>query len=421
MGTGTVPYGRSIHGRCDLPEGYGLAIVPPDAQVSAADDTDEGWKQYSNTISSSYNPGKVLVATLQTLYASFTLYRARGGQLDQYGYAAFGLTVAPYAVMGLVNLVGNLVSPEYPSMYLVRSDILTEAENRPDAHFDGMVGDLTTQDIFPMWPRYVAPNLFSGSFELDSDGIPKTLSDLRSCAPVEEAEGVEKFTDKSMPEATKDLIKNALSEVEEGSQSQTQNISSHKTTEEVLPIVADSKSGDADSDSAATKESEPVFRIPACNNYTRISTPGVPPNMEKGVIEPNKIRFDSKAVVPALRNFAICIAIGSIPIVIIGTLSHFKAGSSTKAQRVWTMLWLALGIYIGPTAGSIPSIPALLRIHRFRKHNNIKFEDLSETAGYNFIVMASQWVWLFAYAAPAIGGFIVVGQMFHSFGSCIRL
>jgi hypothetical protein len=40
-------------------------------------------------------------------------------QVQQYGYAAFGLTVVPYALMSIINLLGNLMLPGYPVRILV--------------------------------------------------------------------------------------------------------------------------------------------------------------------------------------------------------------------------------------------------------------------------------------------------------------
>lgn len=65
----------------------------------------------------SHNILKWLVAPTQLLFASFTLYRTRGNQIDQYGYAAFGLTVIPYAIMSLNNLSANILTPDYPSIW----------------------------------------------------------------------------------------------------------------------------------------------------------------------------------------------------------------------------------------------------------------------------------------------------------------
>jgi hypothetical protein len=78
---------------------------------------------------------------VQVVYASVTLYRTRGDQLDRYGYAAFGLTVIPYIVMSMVNLLGNLLTPEYPNLYLVRSKEMTEAESQ-GGYFEATIGEV---------------------------------------------------------------------------------------------------------------------------------------------------------------------------------------------------------------------------------------------------------------------------------------
>jgi hypothetical protein len=44
--------------------------------------------------------------------------------------------------MSLVNLVGNLLTPNYDSLYIVNSSILQEAIDDHDALIDGMVGTL---------------------------------------------------------------------------------------------------------------------------------------------------------------------------------------------------------------------------------------------------------------------------------------
>lgn len=85
----------------------------------------------------------------QLAFAVSTLYRSRGDQTTQYGYAAFGLTVTQYAMMSLLNLLGNLFCPQYPALYLVRSQAMTEAEQIPNGHalFEGIVGTLSEDNI----------------------------------------------------------------------------------------------------------------------------------------------------------------------------------------------------------------------------------------------------------------------------------
>ncbi|KAF8493056.1 hypothetical protein F5888DRAFT_1618299, partial [Russula emetica] len=92
-------------------------------------------------LSSSFNLVKGMAALLQSLYASFTLVRTDDGQVKQYGFAAPGLTVLPYAVMSTVNLMANLVAPHYPTLYLVRSKVMEEAEER-GSRFHYVVGEM---------------------------------------------------------------------------------------------------------------------------------------------------------------------------------------------------------------------------------------------------------------------------------------
>jgi len=78
-------------------------------------------EQQTTVLSCSYNLLKILAAVVQLIFAVTTLYRTRGGQIGQFGYAAFGLTVAPYAWMSLLNLLGNVLCPQYPSLFVVGS------------------------------------------------------------------------------------------------------------------------------------------------------------------------------------------------------------------------------------------------------------------------------------------------------------
>lgn len=86
-----------------------------------------------SSICCNYNATKIIVALGQSVFSCVTLYRTKGDQLSQYGYAAFGLTVAPYAFMSIINLLGNLLCPEYPTMYLVESQALIEARQAEEA------------------------------------------------------------------------------------------------------------------------------------------------------------------------------------------------------------------------------------------------------------------------------------------------
>ena len=120
-------------------------------------------------LSSSFNLVKGMVALLQLLYTSFTLYHTNGDQSNQYGFAAPGLTVLPYAIMSALNLVASLVAPNYPTLYLVRSKVMEEAERRTGLPFNYVVGKVadesdTDTDVMGGWSEV------AGSFE-DNDNV----------------------------------------------------------------------------------------------------------------------------------------------------------------------------------------------------------------------------------------------------------
>jgi hypothetical protein len=137
-------FAGKVHGRIRLPEGYGLAILPGDSKFVGDEPP-----AVSITLSSNYNVVSILVAMGQLAFAVATLYRSRGDQTTQYGYAAFGLTVTQYAMMSLLNLLGNLSCPQYPAIYLVRSQAMTDAEEVPggNALFEGVVATILEDDV----------------------------------------------------------------------------------------------------------------------------------------------------------------------------------------------------------------------------------------------------------------------------------
>ena len=93
----------------------------------------------------------------------------------------------------------------------------------------------------------------------------------------------------------------------------------------------------------------------------------------------------------------------AVSLAIIGGLTRFEHGQSTHAQRVWTMTWLAFGSYVG----ALDMGDTLI----FNKSQ--KQASKSSLPWGSFIQ--------FLVAAPAIGGFVVVGQMLSEFGVCTRI
>ncbi|KAK0749679.1 hypothetical protein B0T18DRAFT_407326 [Schizothecium vesticola] len=145
-----IPRTRTIHGRCGLPQGYSLYIVPTGAKLApvlSPRSTMEG-EPKAGSFSKPANQTsavKVLFSLAQAVAGGVAIYRARGDQIQQYGYGAFGLSVVPYVFMSVVNLTALLLGPEFPSMYLVRTPDMGEAE-RQGGDFEGIIATLVTPE-----------------------------------------------------------------------------------------------------------------------------------------------------------------------------------------------------------------------------------------------------------------------------------
>ena len=337
--------GRNVHGLCCLPRGYELAIIRSDSTVLELNDgrnsesptaqsdipnSNESGSFVNSDLSWSYSFAKGLVAVFQALYACATLYETRGDQIERYGYAAFGLTVAPYLVMSIINLIGTVLTPDYSTVFMVESEIMEEAKQREGACFEGAVGKLMSN-------KPSTASSFNATFKLDDQN--QTFLEI--------AEGSGN-TEVTPPMST------PLGE------------STDKSRSIILPAGQD-----------APKD--------ACHMRDLFVSSDLRPLW-------------------SMQNFTLLAAtVGLVSVGINGVLSHFRPGESTHAQRVWTMTWLAVGIIYGTMVANIEMVITALPIN-------------------NAWVSTSAWALMTAsYCAPAIGGFVVVGQMLINYGHCIRI
>ena len=145
--TGLVEIGhRAVFGFRKPPDQYKFAFVPRNTKVlGLKNPTPAESPDSTPKLSSSFNLIKGIAALMQLLYTSFTLYHTNGGQLNHYGYVAPGLTVIPYAFMSGLNLIAHLLTPHYPTMYLVRSEVMKEAERREGSTFNYVVGEIVDE------------------------------------------------------------------------------------------------------------------------------------------------------------------------------------------------------------------------------------------------------------------------------------
>ncbi|KAI3556926.1 hypothetical protein CABS01_09867 [Colletotrichum abscissum] len=151
---------RTIHGTCVLPKGFILVEVPVGTPLMPPPGSGAAHLDRSNIqLGSTYNIPKALFALGQAAWGVTTVYRTQGDQLQRYGYAAFGVTVAPYAFMSLVNLIALLVTPEYNCIYLVHTPDLDKAK-RLGGRFSGMVAsvdlDSIKEPLRTFWPSQAA-------------------------------------------------------------------------------------------------------------------------------------------------------------------------------------------------------------------------------------------------------------------------
>ncbi|EED80717.1 predicted protein [Postia placenta Mad-698-R] len=132
---------HTVLGELKPPAGYSL-VIPTDRAIieqimDSAIISTKGIKVHSPP-----NILKILAAIFQIVSASLVLAFTLGDQVSRFGYAAYGLSVVPYALMSGANVICCAVVGEYNTRHVLRTPILEEAAKRKLAIFDGAVGRL---------------------------------------------------------------------------------------------------------------------------------------------------------------------------------------------------------------------------------------------------------------------------------------
>ncbi|KAA8648829.1 hypothetical protein EYZ11_010893 [Aspergillus tanneri] len=362
-----VPPGHQVFGQCELPPGYELAYVPEDAQVEPLFDQElidgEMRKTYFS-LSSSYSLASAIIAIIQIIYASITLYRTRGEQVGRYGYAAFGFTVLPYLIMSFVNLLGNLLNPSYTVLYLVWTDLMGEAAERGGC-FKGYVGKVARA------PASIDNiKLFSGTFLEDNDSFwtfeldPTALNsdDIPSTMELKE-------------EAAKCDLKGA---------------------DPSCSIILTTSSTP---DKASKRP--PLIICPVCHNLKQVEqATGTWSTVQRFIRAPTPFRI-------------LLFLISALPFAVIGAMSHFNSGSSSTRQRGWTMTWLAVGTLVCNQDLALDLARGYFSTKYSRRYGRSKGRYRENIAAYLVEV-----IFLLVFAAPAVGGWVMVAQMLREYGSC---
>ncbi|KAF8883569.1 hypothetical protein BD779DRAFT_1674495 [Infundibulicybe gibba] len=362
--------------------------------------------------------------------------------------------------MSAVNLVGGLLMPMYPTLYLVSSSIMDEAKSRPGAVFVGVIGRI----------EEVGPDSSTGA-------------DLASSAGVKEVDPPP-LTERAVPtsftgiEEVNPASPTGIEEVDriEGD-FMAQTIGDQSSNQKPLLFRTHGSPNHSDQKHYKVIEAEEphkhlILDIPCCPRFYRRS----PTTGERQL--PQKI-FEGDAHTPAQY---ICLAFGSISIAIVGALSHFHSGQSTKAQRVWIMMWLVFGVLLGtimaigdkndvdslriirtPKAGTIADkatndggartttrfgpvnfLKSLIAARKaanattqatfqrqntakatlqaiFQRQKTVKATLQRQKTDEASLPSSFQLPFAFFYGVPAVGGLIVVGKMLFEYGSCTEL
>jgi hypothetical protein len=385
--TACIKRDYTIHGSYHLPSGYELAYLSADLEFE-----DDPSPKIPTRISCSYNLVGGLISLAQAFYASMTLYQTGDGQITKYGYAAFGLTVAPFVVMSIINLIGNLLTPQYPALYLVDSTIMAEARKRDGFHIEGVVGklkeasesDLTSLDDHKVWIQ-------SLSFDQGNSRDPLSVhfqspsGSASNGSPTQETSLVVTEDEDAI-----ELSNRAKEPVQVDEQERTHLVLQEPTAQS----LASERDG-----------TRCVLYIPSCPQFRRSSAPKQPKQqytINKTPSSPSGVRITSNYPRPGGRTTIFGLLLSFLPIAIVGALSRFQPGSSTVAERAWTMAWLSTSIVGGFLVAWT---------HKPTDHKSIE-DEVQGWALLGYMVI---------FGAPAIGGLVVVGEMIREYGTCIQL
>jgi hypothetical protein len=331
---------------------------------------------------------------LYLLSSVFTLYQTRRLQLEQYGYVAYGFTVVPYAVMTLVNLLANLVTPDYPTLYMIRTAAMDEAE-RLGGKFIGVVA-----------------SVYEPALAVDDAG--QNLGHENDTINAHDAEVAGQFEMTTLA-ANANPGQNANVDPTHGTERPTSVDISIGDTEQEVDVACSSNSGQSTKIGPSNEtESPPSVKssIGSTEQAQDAADEILPNGRFAGEIQTTC--YEDALIVCSGLAFTGALA---TPYAIMGAFTHFNPGHSTTAQRTWIMLWIVLGQVCGYTAPIVVNTESRESFYP-DKHDAREHRSNCCTWGMNRINSGLGWYFVLFYAAPAIGGFVVVGQMIAASGTC---
>ena len=350
---------------------------------------------------------KMIASIIQLSASCITLYRTRGSQLDQYGYAAFGLTVFPYALMSVVNFVCLAIVGDYACVYTLRTGILCEAESRLEsdkAESSSSDGGLAIT-IKP--PTSTVDNTALSWSE--KEDFPIAAQPPTSTVAISDGAALSSSEKEELP-ITAPTSGVAISD--NATLSSPEGGDDHQETFELLDVEL------YDGVLKVTKNDVPrEYKLVdrECEDEDVCTLEIDPTLSEQPMARSTKGRYGSHYNKLSDRRDAywpmltVCVAmfLGFVlPYLFIFALTKFRKQQSTVAQRAWHISWLVANQIIG---GNLAAVSL--------RHPMTSLPVGSKTWHYiGFILVLVYFCGL--YLAPSIGEFVTVGEMIHSFGTC---
>jgi hypothetical protein len=273
--------------------------------------------------------------------------------------------------MSLFNLVGNIMTPNYDSLYIVHSPILQEAIDDYDAVIDGMVGALVMKED----KQQVA----------HIEGNVKVMLDM--VEPQKQERRTSLCTNKEDP----------LAQIEE------RRMETLLCTNKVSTFCA------------GTVEHRVFFSCPVIERTDKIPSEIVLKIRKMAESKITNFRSNFKKENRAniyvpwysyLFFTIIYLFVNSLSLLPIGIMSRFRKDNSTNGQQAWILCWMIVGVIIGPIAGLWDS---------FLDFKTKTGKSLGKAGKATALLLA------LVFIAPGIGGFVVVGRMLREYGDCVNL
>lgn len=367
-----------LQGYCRLVPGYGLSYVPSNMKIYPRQARPESHSRFyrfnpfdsttETKIASTHDVPRILFSLVQTISGGWALYKARGSQIDRYGFASFGLTVSPYIVVSIINFVGSLLTSEYEMVYMVHSSTMDEMIARGGC-IDGAVGSLEEPGDHMSSVTKITTEGRIFSFQEDGNSLHCRASgedSHRLILPREEPVQPPKVTLKERLRHGQFFLK-----------------------------------------SAKPPSHEPRKRLSWKQHLLRghfwLRTPRYPPPTEDYRTpcilissQPSFTQLPIRKVQPFLNALAFLLLVIAIaaPWFAMGFLSGFRANHSTSTQRNFVLIWLVAGQIQGYAVSHV------------ERHMDKK------TALKGLITV------FLSYGSNCLCGLVIVAQQMVEFGTC---